>query len=106
VRRGQIYIAELPEPAGRRPVLIVTRTTAIAVHTAVTVAPITRTVRGIASEVSLGRRHGLRARSVASCDSLQTVAKDALRPRRVGELQPGELPQLDRALRFALGIKT
>lgn len=91
---------------GRRPVLLVTRTTAIAVRTAVTVAPITRTIRGIASEVPLGRAHGLRAASVAVCDSLQTIPRDSLRPRRVGRLSPDELPDLDRALRYALDIRT
>lgn len=103
MRRGDIVLAELPAPAGARPVLIVTRTAAIDVRTAVTVAPITRTVRGIASEVPLGRSHGLRARSVANCDSLQTVPKDLL-GRQVGRLQRDDLATLDRALRYALQI--
>lgn len=71
-----------------------------------TVAPITRTIRHIASEVPLGRSHGLRANSVANCDSLQTVPKAALRGRAVGRLTTDELPELDRALRYALGIKS
>jgi mRNA interferase MazF len=87
-------------------VLLVTRTPAIEVRSAVTVAPITRTIRGIASEVPLGRPHGLRVRSVANCDSLQTIPHAALRRRPVGRLGVGELPTLDRALRFALGIRT
>jgi mRNA interferase MazF len=105
-RRGEIYVASLPEPVGRRPVLVVTRTPAAAVRTAVTVARVTRTIRGIASEVPLGRAHGLRVSSVANCDSLQTISKDDLRPRPIGRLGPDELPGLDRALRFALGIRT
>ena len=83
-----------------------TRTAAISVRTAVTVAPVTRTIRGIASEVPLGRGHGLRARSVATCDSLQTIPKDALSARPIGSLTPEELPVLDRALRYALGIRS
>jgi mRNA interferase MazF len=106
VRRGEIYLADLPEPLGSRPVLLVTRTAAIAVRTAVTVAPVTRTVRAIASEVPLDRAHGLRRRSVANCDSLQTIPKDALRRRPLGRLTNDEMPELDRALRFALGIRT
>lgn len=86
--------------------LIVTRTAAIAVRNAVTVAPVTRTVRDIPTEVPLGRAHGLRARSVANCDSLQTIPKQALRRRPIGRLKPEELLVLDRALRFALGIRT
>jgi mRNA interferase MazF len=106
VRRGEIYVADLPEPIGRRPVLLVTRTPAIAVRSALTVAPVTSTRRGIASELPLGRRHGLRARSVAQCDSLLTIPKDILRKRLVGSLDVNELPALDRALRYALDIRT
>jgi mRNA interferase MazF len=105
VQRGEIYLATLPEAVGRRPVLLVTRTPAIAVRTAVTVAPVTRTVRGIQSELPLGRSHGLRARSVANCDSLQTIPKHLLRRRPLGRLTTDELPALDRALRYALGIR-
>jgi mRNA interferase MazF len=72
----------------------------------VTVAPATRTIRGIRSEVRLGRPHGLRARSVANCDSLQTIPKGVLGPRPIGSLFPEELPALDVALRYALGIRS
>jgi mRNA interferase MazF len=106
LRRGEIYLARLPRPVGTRPVLLITRTAAISVRTAVTVAPITRTMRDIPTEVPLGRTHGLNARSVANCDSLQTIPKDALRRRPLGTLRADELPTLDRALRFALGIRT
>ena len=99
-------MARLPQPVGARPVLIVTRTAAIAVRNAVTVAPVTRTVRGIPTEVPLGSAHGLKARSVANCDSLMTIPKDSLRRRPTGRLQTDELPVLDRALRFALDIRT
>jgi mRNA interferase MazF len=99
-------VARLPEPVGRRPVLVVTRTAAIGVRNAVTVAPVTRTVRDIPTEVPLGRRHGLEARSVANCDSLQTIPKRALRQGPIGRLRTDELPELDRALRFALGIRS
>ncbi len=97
-------IAALPQPVGRRPVLIVSRSAAIAVRTAVTVAPITSTVRRIASEVALEARHGVRRGSVANCDSLQTIPKASLL-RRVGTLAPTDVPDLDRALGFALGIR-
>ncbi len=106
MRRGQIYWARLPAPIGRRPVLVVTRTAAIAIRSAVTVVPITRTIRGIPSEVPVERRHGLRAASVANCDAIQTIPKDVLAPRAIGSLSPDELPALDRALRFALAIRT
>jgi mRNA interferase MazF len=105
LRRGDIRVASLPAPVGRRPVLVITRSAAIAVRNSVTVAPITRTVRHIASEVPLGREHGLRTPSVANCDSLMTIPKELLQPRTVGRLDPDDLVRLDRALRYALGIR-
>ncbi len=105
-RRGELYVATLPPPVGRRPVLLVTRTAAIAVRTTVTVAPITRTRRDIASELPLGKAHGLKVRSVANCDSLQTIPSLALGAKPIGRLLLEELPDLDRALRFALEIRT
>jgi mRNA interferase MazF len=105
VRRGELYWAHLPDPIGRRPVLIVTRTGVLGVRASVTVAPITRTVRQIPSEVALDRAHGLRAASVANCDSLQTIPKASLGPRPLGRLAVPELPALDRALSYALGIR-
>jgi mRNA-degrading endonuclease toxin of MazEF toxin-antitoxin module len=47
----------------------------------------------------------LRVASVANCDNLQTIPKAAIGPRPLGRLPVPELAQLDRALRFALGIR-
>jgi mRNA interferase MazF len=104
MRRGELYWARLP--IGRRPVLIVSRDATLAVRSRVTVALVTRTIRGIRSEVALGRAHGLRVASVVNCDNLQTIPKAAIGPRPLGKLPVPELAQLDRALRFALGIRT
>ena len=106
MRRGELYWAHLPDPVGRRPVLVVTRTQVLGVRTSVTVAPITRTVRRIPSEIALGRSHGLRAASVANCDGLQTIPKASLGRRPIGRLSVTELLGLDRALRYALGIRS
>jgi mRNA-degrading endonuclease toxin of MazEF toxin-antitoxin module len=104
VERGDVYWANLRGPGGRRPVVVVSRTSAVRVRTLVTIAPVTRTIRSIASEVPLGREQGLRARCVANCDSLKTVPKRTL-TRRIGALDTKSLMLLDRALRFALGIR-
>jgi mRNA interferase MazF len=106
VRRGELYWAHLPDPIGRRPVLIVTRTEMLGVRASVTVAPITRTIRRIPSEVALDRSHGLRIPSVANCDSLQTIPKSTLGRRPMGRLAVRELLVLDRALCYALGIRS
>jgi mRNA interferase MazF len=105
MRRGELYWARFPAPVGRRPVLIVSRDATLSVRSRVTVAPVTRTIRGIRSEVALGRAHGLHVASVANCDNLQTIPKAAIGPRPLGRLPVPELVSLDRALRFALGIR-
>lgn len=105
VARSEIYWADLGPPAGRRPVCILTRDAAIGVLQAVTCAPVTRTIRSIASEVELGRAHGLPQRCVVTCDNLLTVPKDLLNARPVGSLDEVTRAQLDRALRYALDIR-
>ncbi len=104
MRRAEIYWADLGPPAGRRPVLIVTRNAAIPALGAVIVAPITRTIRGIASEVTLSQVEGLAEESVGSCDNLLTVPKQVFDQDPVGCLDVSRLPELDSALRFALEI--
>ncbi len=104
MRRGEIYWADLGPPAGRRPVLIVSRDAVIGVLTAVVIAPITRTVREIASEVRLGPDQGLPEECAANCDNLLTVPKDRFDRERAGELGIRKVMELDRALRFALEI--
>jgi mRNA interferase MazF len=85
-------------------VCILTSDAALSVLGSVTCAPITRTVRGIASEVPVGPEHGLPERAVVSCDTLITIPHDRIDAEAVGQLDPATRLQLDRALRYALGI--
>lgn len=62
----------------RRPAVILTRPSALHLLAWVTVAPITSTIRGITSEVRVGRRNGLDHDSVITCDAITTVGKDAV----------------------------
>ena len=105
MRRGDLYWARLPQPRGRRPVVIVSRTTAVRVRSAVTIAPVTRRVRGLSSELPLGPNDGLREACVANCDNLETISKTRL-TKRLGSLDSHKLVALDDALRYALGIRT
>jgi mRNA interferase MazF len=105
LRRGDLYWARLREPGGRRPVVVVSRTAAARVRPVVTIAPVTRTIRRIGSELPLGPDEGLRVRSVANCDNLETVSKRRL-TKRIGSLDSHKLVALDDALRYALGIRT
>jgi mRNA interferase MazF len=81
--QGEIWWAEADDK--RRPVLIVTRSEAIPVLTGIVVAPVTRTVRTIPTEIPLGGIEGLQTDCAASFDNLQRVRRSAL-TQRVGDL--------------------
>jgi mRNA interferase MazF len=86
-------------------VCVLTRDAAIAVLHSVTCAPITRTIRGIQSEVDVGSEHGLPAPSVVSCDNIVTIPHTVLDPEAIGRLDEAKRAALDRALRYALDIR-
>ena len=94
--QGEIWWAEAEEK--RRPVLIVTRSETIDVLTSVVVAPVTRTIRGIPTEVPVGPHHGLRQDCVANFDTLQSVRRSTL-TNRIGALDDGEREGICAALR-------
>jgi len=83
---------------------VLTRDAAASVLTAITCAPITRTVRGIRSEVSLGPDEGLPEPCVISCDNILTVPLEVFDRDPVGRLDEVKRAELDRALRYALDI--
>ena len=85
--------------------MVLTRSYAIPVLSNVTVAPLSTVIRGIASEVPVGKAEGLAKPSVISCDNVITVPKRHLDERPIGALNSGKVDELDAALRFALGIR-
>lgn len=74
--QGDVWWAEAEDK--RRPVLVVTRTEAIPVLSWLVVAPITRTIRGIPTEIALGEAQGLTVDCVAAFDNLQPIRKTFL----------------------------
>jgi mRNA interferase MazF len=94
-RQGEIWWAEAEDK--RRPVLVVTRDEAIPVLNRVVVAPVTRTVRAIPTEVALGASEGLPVDCAASFDNLQPVNRRLL-TERVGALAAGRRAEICRAL--------
>jgi len=103
VKRGEVWWAALPAPAGGRPVVLLSRDAAYGIRTSITVAPITRTVRDIPVEVPLGREDGLRATCVVSLDDITTIPK-ALLTRRVSLLSQARMEAIEVAIRFALDL--
>lgn len=104
MKRGEIWWAELPRPAGRRPVLLLSRDEAYEVRRLVTVAPVTTRVRGIPVEVPLGPKDGMPRECVANLDTVTAIPKDALRERLTALPRP-KMAAVDAALRFALGLQ-
>jgi mRNA interferase MazF len=100
VNRGEVWWLEMPE--GRRPVCVLTRQAAIDVLSSVLVAPATRTIRGIPTEVALTKRDGMPAACVLSFDNIATVPK-ALLTERITSLPEPRLPELCAAIRAATG---
>ena len=104
VARGDVIWADLGPPRGRRPLCVLTRDAAISVLTSVTCAPVTRTIRGIRSEVEIGTDEGLLSTSVIACDALVSVPLSLLDAQSVGHLDMAIRAKLDGALRYALDI--
>jgi len=99
VARGEIWWGEAPDDKGR-PFLVVSRDVANEVMQRVLVAPVTRRVRGLPSELALGAEEGLPVDSVASFDNVRPFPK-AMLVRRLGALGP-RLHELCRAAQAAL----
>lgn len=96
VTQGDLWLMETPN-AKSRPVLVVTRSEVISVLNSVVVAPVTSTLRSIATCISVDADHGIDREGVASFDNLATVPKSVL-TRRLGTLGPGGRAQICAAL--------
>ena len=103
MKRGEIWWAELDPPAGRRPVLLLSRDEAYTIRELVIVAPVTTRIRHIPSEVPLGPEDGLPKPCVVNLDTITTIAKATLRDK-LTTLSPEKLKAVEVALHFALGL--
>ncbi len=103
MNQGDIYWYTFKTPDKRRPVLVLTRSSAIPVLTTVTVAPITRTIRGIPSEVLLNPEDGVRDTCAVNADNIQTVPKMNL-DTFVAHLSKDRMREVWAAIAFALGF--
>jgi mRNA interferase MazF len=103
VHRGEIRWYKFGHPDKRRPVVILTRDSALEYLGEATVAPVTRTIRDIPSEVLLTPADGLPSDCAINLDHIQTITKDKL-GGLITTLDKNKMKSVGRALMFALGF--
>jgi mRNA interferase MazF len=101
VKQYEIWWADLPKPAGRRPVLLLSRDDAYAVLNKFVAAEITATVRDIPLEVPLGSIEGMSKPCVVNCDNLRTISKVYL-VKKISKLSQKRIHEVKRAVGYAL----
>lgn len=105
MRRGEVWWADLDAPWGRRPVLLVARDEAYQVLTWVMVAPLTTRIRAIPTAVALDPADdGVPERCTVSLDNIQAIRTGWL-DTVIVRLRPERMEAVDRAMRFALGLR-
>lgn len=103
MNQGDVYWYTFRTPDKRRPVLILTRNSAIPFLTGITIAPITSTIRGIPSEVVLTPTDGLLNDCAANFDNIQTVQKASM-GAFITHLPLTKMHEVRTAIEFALGF--
>ena len=102
VARGDIRLFRFPEPDKQRPVLVLNRDSIIDCLSRITIAPVTSTIRGVASEVVLGPDDGMKDACAVNLHNIVTVPKAGL-GRLVVSLDARKMDQVCSAIAFALG---
>jgi mRNA interferase MazF len=103
MEQGDIYLYTFRAPDKRRPVLILTRNSAIPYLNSVTIAPITTTIREVPSYVLLTPDDGMDEECAANMDRIQTVPQDHL-GAFVTHLSSQRIQDVRAAIEFALGF--
>lgn len=96
-----IHVARIDKS---RPVVVLTRSAALPLLTHVTVAPITSTVKGLRTEVPVGRHHGLDHAGAISCDNITSIPTRDL-GREIGLLREEDEPLLAAAIAHAFDLR-
>ena len=102
-RRGDVWFADVPGDK-RRPVLVLTRDPMGRLLHSVICAPISSTIRGLATEVSLGKDAGLAHESVANFDNTFLLDRGRL-VRKLGRAEPDAMSAACDALAIATGCR-
>ena len=102
LNRGDVHLCRFEQPDKQRPVLILTRDSAIGHLSTATVAPISSTVRDVPSEVVLDVDDGMKGRCAVNLHNVVTISQERL-GKRVSSLNNERMQQVCAALRFSLG---
>lgn len=102
VTRGDVRLYRFASPDKERPVVVLTRDSAIPYLANLTVAPVTKTIRGVPSEVALDDTDGMKVPCAVNLHNAVTVSKERL-GRRVAQLHSSRMSEICAALRFSLG---
>ena len=102
IARCDVRLYNFSPPDRNRPVVVLTRDSAIAYLGTVTVAPITSTIRGVPSEIALNEEDGMKAPCAVNLHNPITVTQERL-GKRVAQLSPLRMHEICSALRFTLG---
>ena len=97
LERGEIRLYRFAPPDKERPVVILTRASAVRYLSRVTVAPITSTLRGVPSEVPLGPDDGMKQPCAVNLHNLVTVAQGHI-GRRIAQLSESRMQEVCRAI--------
>ncbi|MDQ2747177.1 MAG: type II toxin-antitoxin system PemK/MazF family toxin [Acidobacteriota bacterium] len=103
MKRGDIYWHKFKEPDKTRPVLIITRDEAISELNAVSVIPMTTTIRNVPSQVFLTQEDGVTENCVLNIDLIQTIPKNKLRGY-IEHLSDERMQEVFEAIKFAFGF--
>ena len=102
IARGDIRLYQFAPPDKKRLAVVLTRNSAIAYLSTVTVAPITSTIRDVPSEVVLSEEDGMKTPCAVNLHNAVTVSQDRL-GKRVAQLNSLRMNEICAALRFSLG---
>jgi mRNA interferase MazF len=102
--RGDIRLYRFAPPDKARPVVVLTRDSALRYLTTATVAPITSSIRGVPSEVRLDEEDGVKNPCAVNLHNVVTVSQQRL-GKRLAQLAPRRMREICAALHFSLGCE-
>ena len=103
MKRGEVRWYKFSRPDKNRPVVVLTRDSALEFLGEVTIAPITSTIRDIPTEVLLTKEDGMPKDCAVNLDHIQTVSKGKIGPL-ITTLSSEKMSELRSALLFSLGF--